>query len=105
MKQANLKHWFTTSFLHEEGAGKRCSECVKGAGSPARETGQGCEGFNRLRGSGGRVNEGKANDSQGDTRTGDRYKREEQGEAELEPVGFEPRKGANASCRSCKNCT
>ena len=55
MKEANLKHWFTTSFLHEEGAGKRCSECVKGsdAGSPARETGQGCEGFNRLRGSGG----------------------------------------------------
>ena len=40
MREANFKHWFTTSFFHEEGAGKRCSECAKGAGSPARETGQ-----------------------------------------------------------------
>ena len=24
----NAKHWFTTSFLQEEGAGERCSECA-----------------------------------------------------------------------------
>ena len=27
---ANSKHWFTTSFLLEEGAGKRCSESDSG---------------------------------------------------------------------------